>query len=101
MEKQPQGQTYSFRAECMRDVGSFLVADWPAGMAAWGWTIRSDPRFGDTEAEFTSNATVEQLRQVMRQVIDGHVMVETLRPCPLAENSLERAPDAIPVRERN
>lgn len=27
---------------------------------------------------------------IMRQLVDGHVMIETLRECPLAENSLER-----------
>ena len=33
------------------------------------------------------------MRRWMREVPDGHVMIQTLRPVPLAENSLEREPE--------
>lgn len=44
----------------------------------------------DCKVEFVSNFNLQELREVMQSVEDGHVMVETLRPVPLMLNSLDR-----------
>ena len=36
------------------------------------------------------SATLEQLQGILRTIKDAHVMLQTLRPVPLADNSLER-----------
>ena len=64
--------TYSFRAECLVDVARavLLLHD-------------TDP---DVELEMQSTLEREALAERLGRIEDGHVMVETLRPCPLAEN---------------
>jgi hypothetical protein len=49
-----------------------------------------DAGFPDVDVELEAGATLEAIRSVMRDVQDGHVMVQTLRACPLAKNTLER-----------
>jgi hypothetical protein len=49
-----------------------------------------DAGFPDVEVELEAHATLEAIRNVMRDVEDGHVMVQTLQACPLAKNTLER-----------
>jgi hypothetical protein len=87
-------RTFSFRAECQVDVDALraLVA-----LAAENgqWTVLPDPRgLPDVAVEVLSTITIERLLDLMREVEDGHVMLQTLRPVPLAENSLERDFDA-------
>jgi hypothetical protein len=47
--------------------------------------------FGSPQLEFETELSLAQLRAIIRQLhTDAHVMEQTLRPCSLAENSLER-----------
>lgn len=94
--RQPESDmhTYSFRAECLDDVKNFQRVCAIAGIAA---TFRVEPGVfqmpeppSGPEVQMETDVPLEQLRVVMRQVVDGHVMLQTLRACPLSENSLER-----------
>ncbi|WP_454727877.1 MULTISPECIES: hypothetical protein [Cupriavidus] len=59
-------------------------------MAVGPWTIHSDGIGADVEVEFQSTGTLVQLRRAAGVVVDGHVMVETLRACARVANTLER-----------
>lgn len=86
----------SFRAECSYDALRFLTQ-------ATEYAIENDLRLGkimfkndqdhpDLEVEFISDVPVTKLRDIAAGIEDCHVIVQTLRPVPLAENSLERDP---------
>jgi hypothetical protein len=87
---------YSFRAECphdleqltialqLRDVSCSIVATQGRGLP-------------DCTAEIETEVALDIIRDVMRGVEDGHVMVQTLRACPLRDNSLERDFDREPT----
>jgi hypothetical protein len=83
----------SFRAELQSDIDALrqalkarqincVLQVWPEG------------EFQDLPVEMQSDASLQTLREVMNQIPDGQVMSETLRACPLADNSLEREADA-------
>ena len=80
---------YSFRAECQADLDKLTLALRTRGIMC-SMRATQDPQFPDCAVELETDATVQAIRDVMRSVEDGHVMVETLRPCQLADNSLER-----------
>ncbi len=83
--------TFSFRAECQPDVDSFLQKSQESGIKLTVTkTVKDTNGFPDVEIEFESEATLEDLIEVMRKVQDGHVMYQTLRQVPLNENSLKR-----------
>jgi len=82
-------KNFSYRAECSADVERFHQVCAQRGMIAF-WTMHSDKVGPDVEVDLQSTASVEDLRNAMREVEDGHVMLQTLRECPLAENTLER-----------
>lgn len=84
---------YSFRAECPHDLEQ-LTAALQAKNVSCFINATQDRGFPDCTAEIETEVALEIIRDVMRSVADGHVMVETLRACPLRENSLER--DFIP-----
>ncbi len=44
----------------------------------------------DVDVEMQCSATLEQLQGILRTIKDAHVMLQTLRPVQLADNSLER-----------
>lgn len=81
---------YSFRAECQTDVEGFRQA-LNAAEISHSIDCRPDSQFPDVDVELKTDATLEILKTLLRTVPDGHVMVETLRAGPLAENSLERS----------
>lgn len=86
--------TFSFRAECAEDVQVVIEAANLAGVA--GVIVSREVHDGcvpDVEVEVKAAATLEQLRHVMRAIEDGQVMLQTLRQCPLAENSMELRSD--------
>lgn len=83
--------TYSFRAECQSDVDRFFIACKKANIIVDEVYIGADPNgLPDKQVEFNSPATLEALKCVARSIEDGHVLPETLRACPLTENSLQR-----------
>jgi hypothetical protein len=69
---------FSFRAECPADVAEFKSA-----CAAAGVTIslneQPDANFPDVEVELEASVALAALRDVVRSVVDGHVMLQTLR----------------------
>jgi hypothetical protein len=68
---------YRFRAECQRDVNELcrLLNTQPHAI-----TTELTAGFPDVEAAIVIVLSLEQLRDVMRQVEDGHVMVQTVAP---------------------
>lgn len=84
------GQIYSLRAECESDAKRFLDEVETDGLLLSNAVHPDQDGFPDVEIELVSNATLEQLRSVIRRMPDGHVMLQTLRQVPLAGNSLER-----------
>lgn len=88
-----QAKIFSFRAECLVDVQRFKAQCEKLGLAS----ILS-AREGvapDVGVEMETAASLEIIQDVMRSVVDGHVMRQTLRECPLSENSLERDYDLL------
>lgn len=84
------GQIYSLRAECESDAKHFLDEAEAEGFLLSSTVYPDQDGLPDVEIELVSNATLEQLRSVIRRMPDGHVMLQTLRQVPLAGNSLER-----------
>lgn len=82
-------QTFSFRAECLPDVEAFFEVLKEAGVVSELETHGADG-FPDVCVQIRAEASLAQLRELMLEVVDGHVMVETLRAVPLDQNSLER-----------
>jgi hypothetical protein len=72
--------TYRFRAECGADVdalSAILPADRLVSIRYW----RVDERFPDCQAEvIMRGVSLDELRQWMRCVADGQVMVDTVQP---------------------
>ncbi|MDI1332425.1 hypothetical protein [Pseudomonas sp.] len=79
---------FSCRAECQDDVDAFIEA---AKAADFEMLVRAfaDKVFPDVEIEIISDASKDELRDLMRGVEDGHMMRQTLRAVPLSENSME------------
>jgi hypothetical protein len=80
---------YSFRAEYQADVDQLRQALTTDGISSSMQITRPD-QLPDVQVELETPAKLETIRNIMRGMEDGHVMVETLRACPLAKNSLER-----------
>ena len=80
---------FSFRAECPADVAEFKSACAAAGVTT-SLSVQPDGEFPDVEVELEASVTLAALRDVMRSVVDGHVMLQTLRECRLKDNALER-----------
>lgn len=66
---------YRFRAECQRDVDELRRL---LGLKFDRITIVNSPPFPDVEVELKVELSLEQLRDIMRRVVDGHVMVQTV-----------------------
>lgn len=66
---------YRFRAECSADVDELRCL---LGMKVEKITITSSPPFPDVEVDLKVESSLNALRDVMRTVTDGHVMVETV-----------------------
>lgn len=96
--------TYSCRFECPQDVTQFILLAYTNGVKVFihsvnqaevkdtGGSIYFLP---DTAVEFTSPSGLDVLQNVLRQGIDLHVALQTLRSCPLLQNSLKRDYDLI------
>ena len=66
---------YRFRAECQHDVDQLcrLLKTEPHTI-----TTELTAGFPDVEAELVIGSSLEQMRDIMRHVEDGHVMVQTV-----------------------
>ena len=88
---------YSFRAECMVDVTSFRREVFKAGIATTSIVHLDKDGHPDVTVEMlATESDITRFRDIAREVEDGHVIVQTLRPCPLSENSLKRDADVNP-----
>lgn len=84
---------FSFRAECETDVDRFKDECTQRGLPIA--VAVSPTKLGpDVLVELETRVSLESLRDAARAIPDGHVIVETLRECRLAHNSLERSVDA-------
>jgi len=83
-------KTYSFRAECIADVEGLKVS--LAKRSGARVELKVIPFIGeaDVHVEMKSDLSLREMRNSIRKVMDGHVMLQTLRPIPLEANSLER-----------
>lgn len=84
------GKVFSMRAECAEDAEGFFKAVQDAGIRLNCTVNKDGTGLPDVDVEFHADASIEQLRDIIRRITDGHVMLQTLRPVPLAGNSLER-----------
>ena len=85
--------TYSCRAEFWVDVLGVLNAFEASGLPYQVVTYRvADPDewLPGGELEFRTTSDRAAVLGLMHQVVDTHVLQQTLRALPLAENSLER-----------
>lgn len=85
--------TFSFRAEYQVDVNCFLQKSLDHNIKVTVTkTVKDKDGFGFpvVDIEFQSEAKLEDLNKIMREVRDGHVMYHTLRQVPLEQNSLHR-----------
>jgi hypothetical protein len=81
-------QVFSFRAEAWVDLQNFFGL---LGDKAFGIDVIERANAGeDHRCQFSSSHGLRAIQSAARMVEDGHVLLETLRPLPLAENSLER-----------
>lgn len=82
----------SFRAECLRDVDCARGALHLLGIRPKQFKIWGDPQFPDAtaEVEFNEDLDLNRFKQTLAQWIDTHVIIDTVRPCSLKDNSLER-----------
>ncbi len=62
------------RAECAADVARFIRAVNVSFISA----SRFNDSFPDMEVEFTSSLCLNQVREALRSIEDGHVMLETV-----------------------
>ena len=81
---------FSFRAECRPDAEVFISDAQQAGIASSATYYPDDIGCPDVDVEAVFDASLEQLRAVLRQREDTHIILQTLREQPLAGNSLER-----------
>ncbi len=82
---------FSFRAECPDDLEKLYEAFRGSNLIYQFYSNKpQDEEFPDVRVELETSASLEVIREIMRKVVDGHVMLQTLRECPLSENTLER-----------
>lgn len=94
----PPGFTiFSCRAESAVDATSFLNIAYnncqEQGKRLGQLIVTPLPEmdnYPDSQMQFTTDYDITQLREMMRMVEHSHVMIATLRPVPILENSMER-----------
>ncbi|CAE6795605.1 hypothetical protein R70006_05058 [Paraburkholderia domus] len=89
---------FSCRAECALDVERFQ-AECTRDELGVSWQLIPYELGPDVKVQMLTNASLDALRTAVRRVVDGHVMLESLRACRLADNPLDR--DALSDRAQN
>ena len=82
--------TFSFRAECSRDLNAFIQQAVDADIDLDIRQITVTDPINEPHVEFRTDVSLKLLRNLLRTITDSHVMLQTLREEPLSENSLER-----------
>jgi hypothetical protein len=86
---------FSFRAECVYDVNNLVTKL----VAPYTLTVKPDPitapdgklvTVPDVTVQLECELELEPLRDTMYELIDSHVMCQTLRQVPMTENSFDR-----------
>lgn len=97
-------KTYSCRFELPQDLTQFILLSFSMNVRVYAHLVRQVPLVHpdgqvtttpDIEVEFTSPAPIEKIRSVLKNGVDLHVGLQTLRECPLEQNSLERDYDLV------
>jgi len=81
---------YSFRAECQADVDRLQVQ---LDNVTTQYKLDVFPHgegFPDVKVELTADLEQHEIESMMAGIVDSHVMYQSLRPIPLARNSLDR-----------
>lgn len=86
---------YSFRADHIQDVFDLMLL--PEMRAVRRLTILPNEHFPDVEVELQSDMPQSDLRRLIDQLEDAHVIADTLRACSLKENPLQRDDDPDPL----
>lgn len=85
---------YSFRAESTSDAILFfhnaLIHAIQKDEHFGALQVGTDPLYQEPVVEFRSTLRLETLRSIVRQQQDAHVILQTLRPVPLAQNDCKR-----------
>ena len=69
---------YKFRAECLNDVLELVKIK---TFSTTLWTLNNDNPIGlDVEVTFWSDSSLTKIINEMKNVIDGHVMYQTIQP---------------------
>jgi len=89
---------YSCRAECQQDVLDFINTMFTGSNRVLHVFFMPDGKLPDTMLEFgLAQQDNQTLLDILEKQPDSHVMMETLRQCPLAENSLQRQYEPYPL----
>lgn len=83
-------KVYSFRAECQADAEKLRDRCTEVYIKMDMTIMPHGEGFPDVKVEMQTDASMNQLHDILRTMDDSHVMLQTLRQVPLAENSLER-----------
>ena len=95
-DKEFKWYIYSFRSECVSDALTFLSAiistacKWNAEGGCMAEVHLNHLTRGEYAIEFKSLLNFDIIQSVCRTIVDGHVMLETLRPISLDQNNLSR-----------
>lgn len=73
-------RTFAFLAECLMDVLSFASAFWLPGVSDQDVVEVIATQFSDVDVLVTTSRKIDCLRDAMAEVVDGHVMWQTLHP---------------------
>jgi len=69
---------YCLRAECLADVQQLVNKALWTSFTVHAITLINGAKIPDVVLELTSSESIEQLRDKIGQVLDGHVMLETI-----------------------
>ena len=68
---------YRFRSECIHDFVEFLKGSIKK-IGFRKYVVTQEGHYPDVEVELDSDMPLEGLRNELRKVVDGHVMVQTI-----------------------
>ena len=88
MRTQHAENIFSFRAECEHDIRLLFEA-----MMQQGYRLKRTVKRGimpDVSVEIRTSATQQEVIELLSQIPDSHVMIQTLRPVLMKDNSMER-----------
>ncbi len=92
---------YSCKAECQQDVLDFISKLFSIeNNRVLHVAFVPDAKYPDTLVEFALKLKADEaLMAILEKQVDSHVMMETLRRCPLSENNYQRTYGGCPLLE--